>query len=145
LIKVKTITTTTKVLMLSLRIVFSKWPYIVLSATMIGIFWVIFNVFDQLLFFSPIVTFYLPEDAIVDFILSSIIAVLMGIVVSTSVFVLKYSKGLRKDGFVSLFSGSTLSMVSSICASCSSLGFLVVSTFGGIGAATSKNLTTVIR
>jgi hypothetical protein len=28
------------------------------------IFWIVFNVFEQLLFFSPIVVFYLPEDAI---------------------------------------------------------------------------------
>jgi hypothetical protein len=85
-----------------------------MAISIFGIFWVIFNVFDQLLFFSPIVTFYIPEDAIVDFILSSITAVLMGIVVSMNVFVLKYSKSLKKEGIASLLSGSTLSMVLSV-------------------------------
>jgi hypothetical protein len=39
------------------------------------------------------------------------------------------------------FSGSTLSMISSTCASCSSVGFLLVSTFGGIGVTASTFLS----
>ena len=65
-------------LFLSFQMVFSKWPYLAITGAITGLFWVIFNVFNELPFFSPIVTFYLPEDAIVDFILSSITAVLMG-------------------------------------------------------------------
>ncbi len=61
---------------------------------------------NELLFFSPIVTFYLPEDAIVDFILSSTTAVLMGELVSMNVFVLKHSKNL-KVSIGSLLLGST--------------------------------------
>lgn len=123
-------------LLLSFRMVFSKWPYLAITGAITGLFWVIFNVFDQLLFFTPIVTFYLPEDAIVGFILSSISALLMGVVVSMNVFVLKHSRNL-KVSIASLLSGSTLSMISSTCAACSSMGFLLVSTFGGIGATTS--------
>jgi len=69
----------------SIRLVFSNWPYIVLTGAVSSIFWIIFNVFDQLLFFSPIFIFYLPEDAVIGFILSTTIAVLMGIVVSINV------------------------------------------------------------
>jgi len=85
-----------------------------------------------LLFFSPVVTFYLIEDAIVDFILSDIAAALIGVVVAMNVYVLKHSKISKNEGIASLFPGSTLSVVSSTCASCSSLGFLLVSTFGGM-------------
>ena len=112
-------------LFLSFRMVFSKWPYLAITGAITGLFWVIFNVFNELLFFSPIVTFYLPEDAIVDFILSSITAVLMGVLVSMNVFVLKHSKNL-KVSIGSLLSVSTLSIVSSTCATCSSLGFVLV-------------------
>ena len=55
-------------------------------------------------------------------------------------YVLRHSKGL-KINIKSFFSGSTLSVLSSTCASCSSLGFLLVSTFGGIGVTASAFLS----
>ena len=103
-------------------------------------FWILFNTFDQLLFFSPIIVFYLPEDAITGFIFSTITAVLIGIVVSMNLYLLKHSKKL-KISVASLFSGSSLSVLSSTCASCSSIGFLLVSTFGGIGITASTFLS----
>jgi hypothetical protein len=41
----------------------------------------------------------------------------------------------------SIFSGSLLAIASSTCASCSSIGFLVISTFGGFGIVTIDLLT----
>jgi len=104
-----------------------------------AIFWNVFNVFDQLLFFSPIVIFYLPDDAIMGFILATITSILLGIVVSMNVYVIRHSK--LKIGLASFFSGSTVSVLSSTCASCSSLGFLLVSTLGGAGVAASSFLS----
>jgi len=90
----------------SIRMVFlSNWLYIALAAVVSSIFLIIFSVFDQLLFFSPIFVFYLPDDAILGFILSTITAVLMGIVVSINVYLLKHSRGL-KISVGSFFSGS---------------------------------------
>ena len=124
-----------------IRMVFlSNWLYIALAAVVSSIFWIIFSVFDQLLFFSPILVFYLPDDAVLGFIISSITAVLMGMIVSMNVYVLKHSRGL-KIGVGSFFSGSTLSVISSTCASCSSIGFLLVSTFGGVGVTASTFLS----
>jgi hypothetical protein len=132
----------TKIIMLivSFQLLFSKWMYVAIALALAGIFWIIFNVFDQLLFFSPIFVFYLPDDAVIGFILSTITAILMGIVVSMNVYILKYSGNLKVT-IGSLFSGSTLSMISSTCASCSSVGFLLVSTFGGIGITASTFLS----
>jgi len=128
-------------LFFSIRLVFfPNWLYIVLAGAVSSIFWIIFSVFDQLLFFSPIFVFYLPDDALIEFILSTITAILMGIVVSMNVYVLKHSGNLKVT-IGSLFSGSTLSMLSSTCASCSSVGFLLVSTFGGIGVSASTFLS----
>jgi hypothetical protein len=125
----------------SIKMVFlSHWLYIALAAVVSSIFLIIFSVFDQLLFFSPIFVFYLPDDAVLGFILSIMTAVLMGIVVSMNVYVLKHSRGL-KISFGSFFSGSTLSVISSTCASCSSVGFLLVSTFGGVGLTVSSFLS----
>ena len=111
--------------------VFSNWTYALLAGAIASIFWIIFNLFDQLLFFSPIVIFYLPDDAVIGFILSNITSILLGIVVSMNIYVLRHSK--VKLSLASFFSGSTVSVLSSTCASCSSLGFLFVSTFGGAG------------
>jgi hypothetical protein len=127
-------------MLLSVKVVFSKWPYIILGAAITTIFWTIFNVFDQLLFFSPVVTFYLPDDALAGFIISNITAVLAGAVISMNLYTITHSMGL-KGGILSLFSGSTISVLSSTCASCSSLGFLLISTFGGLGITASTFLT----
>ena len=84
----------------------------------------------RLLFFSPILIFYLPEDAVFDFILTNITALLVGIVVSMNIYIIRNSK-LKISK--SLFSGTSIGLISSTCASCSSIGFALVSTFGGIG------------
>jgi hypothetical protein len=71
---------------------------------------------------------------------ANITAVLMGVVVSMNVYVFRHSKGLKITA-ASFFSGSTLSVLSSTCASCSSLGSLLASTFGGLGVTASTFLS----
>jgi hypothetical protein len=127
-------------IIISSRLVFSRWPHLVLGGAVTIVFWIIFNVFDQILFFSPVATFYLPDDAVQGFVISNITAVLAGAVISMNLYVIRHSKGL-KTGILSLFSGSTMSLLSSTCASCSSLGFLLISTFGGLGVTASTFLT----
>jgi hypothetical protein len=127
-------------IILSIKIVFNNWIYIAVTGTVAAIFWIIFNIFDQLLFFSPVFVFYLPDDAFVGFILSNITAILLGIVVSMNIYVLRHSSRSRTS-LTSFFSSSTISVLSSTCASCSSLGFLLVSTFGGVGVTASTFLS----
>jgi uncharacterized membrane-anchored protein len=78
----------------SAKLVFSKWPYILLGGAVTTIFWIIFNVFDQLLLFSPVVTFYLPDDAVAGFIISNITAVLAGAVISMNRYAISSSPRL---------------------------------------------------
>jgi hypothetical protein len=127
-------------MLLSIKLVFNNWIYIAVAGAIAAIFWIIFNIFDQLLFFSPVFVFYLPEDAFIGFILSNITAILLGIVVSMNIYVIRHSHRSRIS-LASFFSGSTISVLSSTCASCSSLGFLLVSTFGGLGVTASAFLT----
>lgn len=126
-------------LALSFKTVFSNLAYILFAVTTGTIFWIVFNVFDQLLFFSPIVIFYLPDDAVAGFILSNMTSILLGIVMSMNVYVLRHSKLKIKSG--SFFSGSSLSVLCSACAGCSSLGFLLVTTLGGAGVMASSFLS----
>ncbi len=123
---------------LAFKMVFPNPVYIAIAAAVFTIFWIAFNVFDQLLFFSPVVTFYLPGDAIAGFILTNITSILMGVLVAMNVYVIRNSE-LKLDK--SLFSGSILGIASSTCASCSSIGFLVISTFGGFGIIATDFLT----
>ena len=120
------------------RMVFPNPLYTVIAAAVFITFWIIFNVFDQLLFFSPIVTFYLPDDAITGFVLTNVTSVIMGILVAMNVYTIRNSK-LRFDK--SMVSGSILAIASSACASCSSIGFLIISMFGGFGIITIDLLT----
>jgi hypothetical protein len=124
---------------LSVRLVFSRPAYIALAAVVAIPFWILFNMFDQLLFFQPIWIFYLPEDAVIGFILTTIVSILLGVLVSMNVYVIRYSK--IKISRASLFSGSALGIISGVCSSCSSIGFLLISTFGTIGVVTSNLIT----
>lgn len=118
--------------------VFADWKYVVLAIAIAGGFWTLFNVFDQLLFFSPVFAFYLPSDAYANFVLSFITAGLLGVVIATNVHIFRNSA--VKIG-KSVFSGSVLSIVPSACAGCTSAGFFLASTFGVAGATTSSMLT----
>ena len=114
-------------------------------------FWVFFSIFDQLLFFSPILAFYIPKDAVVNFVISSVTAGLLGMVVSMNIYALRQQhrqstsissqKKNKKIGAAAssslLFSGSSLGVLSTVCVSCSSsVGFVLLSIFGsGLGIA----------
>ena len=126
-------------LVLPFKLIFSKWSYILIAFTTALAFWIVSSIFDQLLYFTPIVYFYLPEDAVVGFILATITSILLGIIVSMNIFVFKNTRTKIKTA--SFFSGSTLGLLSSTCASCSSLGFLLVSTLGAAGVTASSFLS----
>lgn len=73
----------------AIQLVFSKPTYIAIAAFSTIVFWIIFNILDELLFFSPVFAFYLPDDAIGSFILSSTTASLLGVVVAMNVYVFR--------------------------------------------------------
>lgn len=117
---------------LAFRTVYCSNPflYALVSVFVFSSLWIFFNVMDQMLFFTPVLFFYVPNDAMVGFVFTNVIAFLLGIVVSMNVYVIRYSR-LRLDK--SLFSGSLVGIASALCASCSSIGFLIISAFGGAG------------
>lgn len=122
----------------SLKMVFLNPFYLLIAAVVATIFWIIFNFYGQLLFFSPYLAFYLPHDAYLWFILTNIMAILLGIVISMNIYLLKRSS-LKISK--SIFSGTIFGLASSTCASCSSFGFLTISAFGGFSTITTNFLT----
>lgn len=127
-------------ILIAFKIVYLSNPilYFGISAFIFSSFWIFFNMLDQLLFFSPVVYFYIPHDALLGFIITNISATLLAIVASMNVYAIRNAK-LKLDK--SLLSGSLLGIVSSTCASCSSIGFLIISTFGGVGIVATGFLT----
>ena len=123
---------------LAVKIVFSIPVYILIATGVTIPFWILFNYFDQLIFFKPIWIFYLPEDAVTGFILTTLVSILIGMLISMNIYAIKNSK--LKISRKSLFSGSSISIISSVCGSCSSVSFLLISTFGSIGIIASNLL-----
>ncbi len=71
--------------------------------------------------------------------IATIISILMGILVSMNIYVIRHSELRIRSR--SLLSGSSLSIISSVYSSYSSIGFLLISTFGSIGVIASILLT----
>jgi len=111
--------------------VISQKKYAMMMFGISALFWIILNVIDQLLFFWPVVTFYLPEEKIISFIISTTTAVMLGVVITLNVNAISNSRKFSR----SFLSGSSVGIASCACAGCSSIGMTIASTFGGVGAA----------
>ena len=124
--------------MLGTKMVFSNKIYVLIAAAIAAIFWIMFNAFDQLLFFSPVLIFYMRDGALPSFALSTVSSALIGIVVSMNIYAVRHaiSKSLG-----SLFSGSSVGVATSVCASCSSLAFFLATSLGTAGLAISTFLS----
>ena len=127
-----------KIIVFALKIVFSNHIYIAISAVVFVSFWIIFNLFEQTLFFIPVITFYLPDDAIIGFILNNITSALVGILIAVDAYIFR---NLNNKLDKLTLSGPILGIATSTCASCSSIGFLVISTFGAFGIVITDFLT----
>ena len=108
------------------------------TISVVLLLWISFNILDELLFFTPILYFHLPTDAITGFILTIIISIMLVIVVAMSIYLIRHSN-LRIGK--SWISGSFLGIINSVCASCSSVGFLMLSNFGGVCIMATELLT----
>lgn len=122
----------------SFKQVFSDKLYVFLAVSVFTLFWITFNVLGELLFFTPVFVFYLPSDALSVFMLSDAISALMAIVLSMNVYVIKNTKvKMNKSSFM----GSSVGMMAGGCASCSSMGFVLLTSFGTAGVAVSTFLS----
>jgi len=128
-----------------LRTAFSNPIHIAIASIVGLIFWVVTNMFDNILFFSPFLAFYVPSDMMGMFLLSCINAILVGILVNISLHIMR---NLKLKISRSALSGTTISIISSTCVSCSTFAFTIASTFGALGFAVSDFLAanqTILR
>jgi len=127
------------------RTVFSNPIHIAIGSITGIVFWVVTNMFDNILFFSPFLAFYVPSDMLGLFLLSCINAILVGILVNFSLHIIR---NLKLKISRSALSGTTISIISSTCVSCSTFAFTIASTFGALGFAVADFLAanqTIIR
>ncbi len=123
---------------LGAKMVFSSKVYVLIATSVAIPFWIVFNVFDQLLFFSPSIIFYMRDGAWPGFLLSTAAATLTGIVVSMNIYALRHS---ISKSLGSLFSGSSVGVATSACASCSSIALFLATSLGTAGLAISTFLS----
>ena len=112
------------------RTAFSNPLYLIIGSITGIVFWVVTNTFDSILFFSPFLAFYVPSDMLGIFFLSCINYTLVGIIVNFIIHIIR-NLNLRISKYA--LSGTTISIISSTCASCSTFAFTIASTFGGLG------------
>jgi hypothetical protein len=112
------------------RTAFSNPLHVIIGSITGIVFWVVTNRLDNILFFSPFLAFYVPSDMFGIFFLSCINSILVGILVSFNLHIMRTLK-LRISR--SALSGTTISIISSTCASCSTFAFTIASTFGVLG------------
>jgi hypothetical protein len=127
------------------RTAFSNPLYIIIATVTGLVFWIVTNTFDNILFFSPFLAFYVPNDMLGVFFLTCINSILVAILVNFNLHIIRDLK-LRISK--SAVAGTTISVISSVCASCSTLGFILASTFGGLAVVASNFLSgnqTIIR
>ncbi|HJU78563.1 MAG TPA: hypothetical protein VJ599_03240 [Nitrososphaeraceae archaeon] len=130
---------------LVLKTAFSNQIHIIIGSITGIVFWVVTNMFDNILFFSPFLAFHVPSDMLGTFLLSGVNSILVGILVNFGLYMVR---NLKVKLSKSALSGTTVSIVSSTCASCSTFAFTVASIFGGLGFAISDFLVanqTIIR
>ena len=123
----------------AMQMVFTKRSYIALTVAVSVGFFILFNILDEYLFFSPILVFHVPQDTLANFLLSTGITVLLGIVISMNVYMFKNMHVDLKSSS-SWLSGSFIATATGACG-CTSLGFAIISTFGGAGILASSVLT----
>ena len=124
---------------MSQSLVFSKFSYVALATLIaVGLFLPL-SIISEYFFVQPFLTWHIPSDRVLGFLLIVAVSVMSGIVLSMNVYRIK---ALRNDmkkmggGFV----GSIIGASAGAC-SCSSVGFAVVSTFGTVGGIATSFLT----
>jgi len=122
-----------------MQTVFSQRSYIALAIAIFVGFFLLFSTLDGYLFFSPIVIFHVPQDNVANFSLSVAITVLLGIVISMNLYMFKNMQfGWKQNRY--WLSGSFIATATGACG-CTSLGFAIISTFGGAGILATSFMT----
>ena len=117
---------------------FSNFRYIVLfSLFFLGLFLPLIYV-TEYLFFEPFLLFYVPEYEILDFLSIFVICALTGLVLSMSIFRIRFLQASTKKLRTGVL-GSIIGAGAGAC--CGGIGIALISIFGAVGVGATTILT----
>ena len=123
----------------TLRLVFSKYPYIVIAAVIsIGLF-VPLSIVSEYIFVKPYFVFHVALDREFGFFLIIAVSILSGIIIALNAYRIRVLRNQARKMGASLF-GSIIGASAGAC-SCGSIGFAIISTFGTAGGIATAFLT----
>ena len=114
-----------------LKLVFSDYRYIVLSASIFIGMLIPLSIISEYIFLEPYVIVHIPNGAEISFILIVVVSALSGLVLAMNVFRINAFRSHKQKMGGGIF-GSFIGAVAGAC-SCGPIGFAVVSTFGAVG------------
>lgn len=121
----------------ALKFVFSKFSYVGLFAVFfLGLFFPL-AIVTEFIFFEPSFLFYIPVYATFDFVGILIISILTGLVLSMSIFRIRFLQASTKKLRSGLL-GSIVGAGAGAC--CGGIGFALISIFGAVGGAATAFL-----
>ena len=119
----------------TLKLVFSNPLYLITSVSVFAIMLVFLLYARGFLFFQPYFVFQLPEDLTLSFVLIVMVSGFMGLVSSMTIYQILMQKASPKYASSGML-GSFLGIGTSVCTSCTQIGFTIISMLGATGAAT---------
>ena len=123
----------------SIKLVFSNFIYVLLSAVIFVSMTIGLLVLSEYVFLYPYIVSHLPSGTELGFALILILSAMSALVIPMNIFrinILKSSKQKMSGGVV----GSIIGAAAGAC-SCGPVGFAVISTFGSVGATATAFLT----
>jgi len=124
----------------TLKIVFSKQTYLLLSISIFAVMLIILLHAREFLFFSPYLAFQLTHEMILSFILIVAVSGLTGMVLSVSIYRI-FTQRMGAKSMSSGMLGSLVGVGTGVCTGCSQIGFAIITTFGAAGAVTLSFLS----
>ena len=114
-----------------LKLVFSDYRYIVLSASIFIGMLIPLSIISEFIFLEPYVIVHIPNGAEISFILIVVVSALSGLVLAMNVFRINAFRSHKQKMGGGIF-GSFIGAIAGAC-SCGPIGFAIVSTFGAVG------------
>ena len=118
--------------------VFSNFRYLALFALFFSGLFVPLIYVTEYLFFEPYVLFYVPEYEILNFLSIFVICALTGLVLSMSIFRIRFLQASTKKLRTGLV-GSIIGAGAGAC--CGGIGIVLISIFGAVGGVATSVLT----
>jgi len=123
----------------TIKLVFSNLVYLIISFVIFVSMLIVLLILSEYVFLEPYIVSHLPPGTEFGLLLIVTLSVLSAIVIPMNLFRISFLKSSKQKMSGSIL-GSVVGSIAGAC-SCGPVGFVVISTFGSIGATTTAFLT----